>query len=107
MALRLSPMPLKYLMGSSRTHHLRQHAMRKESAYGSRCRRCNECSSRRGCPNQAPYCWFVSLELGDSRIQYKMTDAAEELELDEDGTRISLTIVDTPGFGDQIDNEAR
>ncbi|KAI1995395.1 Cell division control protein 11 [Ophidiomyces ophidiicola] len=28
-----------------------------------------------------------------------------ELELDEEGTRISLTIVDTPGFGDQIDNE--
>lgn len=30
-----------------------------------------------------------------------------ELELDEEGTRISLTVVDTPGFGDQIDNEAR
>jgi septin family protein len=30
-----------------------------------------------------------------------------ELELDEEGTRISLDIVDTPGFGDQIDNEAR
>lgn len=29
-----------------------------------------------------------------------------ELELDEEGTRISLTVVDTPGFGDQIDNEA-
>jgi cell division control protein 11 len=28
-------------------------------------------------------------------------------ELDEEGTRISLTVVDTPGFGDQIDNEAR
>ncbi|RUS24827.1 Septin-domain-containing protein, partial [Jimgerdemannia flammicorona] len=26
-------------------------------------------------------------------------------ELDEDGVRISLTIVDTPGFGDNIDNE--
>ena len=34
-------------------------------------------------------------------------DDALELELDEEGTRISLTIVDTPGFGDQIDNEAR
>lgn len=30
-----------------------------------------------------------------------------ELDLGEEGTRISLTIVDTPGFGDQIDNEAR
>jgi cell division control protein 11 len=28
-----------------------------------------------------------------------------ELELDE-GTRVSLTVVDTPGFGDDIDNEA-
>jgi len=35
-----------------------------------------------------------------------MKDFAE-LELDEEGTRISLTVVDTPGFGDQIDNEAR
>lgn len=28
------------------------------------------------------------------------------VELDEDGVRIALTIVDTPGFGDGIDNEA-
>lgn len=35
------------------------------------------------------------------------TYSRPELELDDEGTRISLTIVDTPGFGDQIDNEAR
>lgn len=28
-----------------------------------------------------------------------------ELEIDEEGTRVSLTVVDTPGFGDNIDNE--
>jgi len=27
------------------------------------------------------------------------------LELEEDGVRIALTIVDTPSFGDNIDNE--
>ena len=27
------------------------------------------------------------------------------LELEEDGIRIALTVVDTPGFGDSIDNE--
>ncbi|KKA26465.1 hypothetical protein TD95_000124, partial [Thielaviopsis punctulata] len=36
----------------------------------------------------------------------KITPVTVELELDEEGSRISLTIVDTPGFGDQIDNEA-
>lgn len=41
------------------------------------------------------------------KLPLPVTDAAPELELDEEGTRISLTIVDTPGFGDQIDNEAR
>lgn len=39
------------------------------------------------------------------RLWITLTQHAE-LELDEEGTRISLTIVDTPGFGDQIDNEA-
>lgn len=27
------------------------------------------------------------------------------VELDEEGTRIALTIVDTPGFGDGLDND--
>ena len=39
--------------------------------------------------------------------QMASRSADQILELDEEGTRISLTIVDTPGFGDQIDNEAR
>ena len=29
----------------------------------------------------------------------------ESTELEEEGVRIALTIVDTPGFGDNIDNE--
>ena len=29
------------------------------------------------------------------------------LELDEEGFRIALTIVDTPGFGDNINNESK
>lgn len=28
------------------------------------------------------------------------------LELEEDGVRIALTVVDTPGFGDNINNES-
>ena len=36
----------------------------------------------------------------------KIKPVTVELELDEEGTRVSLTIVDTPGFGDQIDNES-
>ena len=43
----------------------------------------------------------------DLGVTQMLTNRCSELELDEEGTRISLTIVDTPGFGDQIDNEAR
>ena len=48
--------------------------------------------------------FFFALFLGALLKPYPLNT---ELELDEEGTRISLTIVDTPGFGDQIDNEAR
>lgn len=41
----------------------------------------------------------------DAGLSCDLTILAE-LELDEEGTRVSLTIVDTPGFGDLIDNEA-
>ena len=36
----------------------------------------------------------------------KIKPTTVELELDEEGTRVSLTVVDTPGFGDSVDNEA-
>lgn len=38
---------------------------------------------------------------------HKISEAYPPLlsELEEDGVRIALTIVDTPGFGDNIDNE--
>lgn len=64
---------------------------------------------------------FVNTLCGKKVLQHKESDDPDfshveegvkiqpitvELELDEEGTRISLTIVDTPGFGDQIDNEA-
>ena len=29
------------------------------------------------------------------------------IEIDEDGIKLQLTIVDTPGFGDNIDNDQR
>lgn len=49
----------------------------------------------------------VRYNLNGAHSPYHISNTCLELELDEEGTRISLTIVDTPGFGDQIDNEAR
>ncbi|KAI3573471.1 Septin-domain-containing protein [Fusarium oxysporum f. sp. albedinis] len=64
---------------------------------------------------------FVNMLCGNSVLAHRDSDTESgtqaeqglkikpitvELELEEDRTCISLTIVDTPGFGDEIDNEA-
>jgi len=61
---------------------------------------------------------FVNTLCGEEVLPKKVCDNPEAahveegirikpvtVELDEDGVRIALTIVDTPGFGDNIDNE--
>ncbi|CAG8590449.1 2691_t:CDS:10 [Paraglomus occultum] len=61
---------------------------------------------------------FVNTLCGSEVLPKKVCDNPEKahneegiritpktVELDEDGVRIALTIVDTPGFGDNIDNE--
>ncbi|CAG8529891.1 7902_t:CDS:10 [Cetraspora pellucida] len=61
---------------------------------------------------------FVNTLCGSEVLSKKLCDSPETahveegirikpvtVELDEDGARIALTIVDTPGFGDNIDNE--
>ena len=45
--------------------------------------------------------------LGTKTCLILWLDRLLQTELEEDGMRISLTVVDTPGFGDNIDNEAR
>jgi cell division control protein 11 len=61
---------------------------------------------------------FVNTLCGSEVLSKKLCDKPDEaqveegirikpvtVELEEDGVRIALTIVDTPGFGDNIDNE--
>ncbi|CAG8802540.1 12834_t:CDS:2, partial [Racocetra fulgida] len=61
---------------------------------------------------------FVNTLCGSEVLPKKLCDNPESahieegirikpvtVELEEDGARIALTIVDTPGFGDNIDNE--
>ncbi|KAF9444777.1 septin [Macrolepiota fuliginosa MF-IS2] len=62
---------------------------------------------------------FVNTLCDSNLLPHKVCDSPEtahqeegirirpvDVELDEDGIRIALTIVDTPGFGDNINNEA-
>ena len=51
-----------------------------------------------------PYLDSEQTNTGEPSVRIKPVTV--ELELDEEGTRVSLTIVDTPGFGDSVDNEA-
>ena len=44
--------------------------------------------------------WFYATN-PSTRILFEYAPS----ELEEDGIRIALTVVDTPGFGDNIDNE--
>ncbi len=53
------------------------------------------------------FCFAINRHALAELPRYLTAVYPTELELDEEGTRISLTIVDTPGFGDQVDNEAR
>ncbi|ORY85033.1 Septin [Protomyces lactucae-debilis] len=41
----------------------------------------------------------------DAHLEPTIQIKSQQVELDEEGARIGLTIVDTPGFGDAIDNE--
>lgn len=47
----------------------------------------------------------MSVSRGDLWPAEMVNSDTKLAELEEDGVRISLTIVDTPGFGDNIDNE--
>ena len=48
----------------------------------------------------------MSVRCNPFTTSHKFPEAQPLLsELEEDGVRIALTIVDTPGFGDNIDNE--
>lgn len=41
----------------------------------------------------------------DAHVERPIQIKPTNVELDEDGVRIALTVVDTPGFGDGIDSE--
>jgi cell division control protein 11 len=55
--------------------------------------------------SDAPPYTTDSTDAAPGEPSVKIKPVTVELELDEEGTRVSLTIVDTPGFGDSVDNE--
>lgn len=89
-----------------RQDYLRQHSVRQDRSCPQGCRQRGRGSRRGWCQNQALHRWYETPTKPTLLCDWYLTGRIE-LELDEEGTRISLTIVDTPGFGDQVDNEAR
>lgn len=90
------------------TDDVRQHAVRAAGAQGSRRSGRKGCPSREPAPNQAVDRRCVrpsplAALFSDSTV-LTFFYYSPPAELEEDGVRIALTIVDTPGFGDLIDN---
>lgn len=52
------------------------------------------------------FCSFVSLSFSEKRHQAVKLDAST-VEIEERGVKLRLTVVDTPGYGDAIDNTDR
>jgi cell division control protein 11 len=44
-------------------------------------------------------------EAKEAGVEKTVEISPQNLDLDEDGTKIAITIIDTPGFGDSISNE--
>lgn len=91
-----------------RQDYLRQHSLRQDRSCPQRCRQRGRGSRRGRRQDQALHRWYETpMTIKSPFLCNWYLTGPIELELDEEGTRISLTIVDTPGFGDQVDNEAR
>jgi septin family protein len=48
---------------------------------------------------------LVAQAAANAHVEQGIQIKPHNVELEEEGVRISLTIVDTPGFGDGVDNE--
>ena len=56
-------------------------------------------------PHSEPDHSLVRQAAENAHVEVPIRIKPINVELDEDGVRIALTIVDTPGFGDGVDNE--
>lgn len=56
-------------------------------------------------PHSALDISLVKQAAAQANVEQPIRIKPTNIELEEEGVRISLTVVDTPGFGDGIDNE--